>query len=41
MSAFNSAHVAQMIGYLNITALPVALLLNFKQATLQWKRVVL
>ena len=40
VSAFNSAHVAQMIGYLNITALPVALLLNFKQATLQWKRVV-
>lgn len=30
-----------MIGHLKITALPVALLLNFKQAALQWKRVVL
>jgi GxxExxY protein len=41
VSAFNEAHVAQMLGYLNITGLSVALLFNFKQATLQWKRVVL
>lgn len=39
-TAFNEAHVAQMIGYLNITGLEVALLLNFKHASLQWKRVV-
>jgi len=36
----NDAHTAQMIGYLNITHLQVALLLNFKHATLRWKRVV-
>jgi hypothetical protein len=30
-----------MIGYLNITNLKLALLLNFKYARLQWKRVVL
>jgi len=39
-SAFNEAHVAQMIGYLNITGLELALLLNFKNARLDWKRVV-
>ncbi len=38
---FNDSHVAQMIGYLNITGLHVALLVNFKFAKLQWKRVVL
>jgi GxxExxY protein len=37
---FNDAHVSQMLGYLNITGLEVALLLNFKHASLQWKRVV-
>jgi len=29
-----------MIGYLNITGLDVALLLNFKNAKLDWKRIV-
>jgi len=29
-----------MIGYLNITGLEVGLLLNFKNARLEWKRVV-
>ena len=38
-AAFNDSHVAQMLGYLNITGLQVALLLNFKEATLHWKRV--
>jgi hypothetical protein len=33
-------HIAQMLGYLNITGLEVALLLNFKEAALTWKRVV-
>lgn len=37
---FNDAHLAQMIGYLAITELQVALLLNFKHADLRWKRVV-
>jgi GxxExxY protein len=40
VTAFNEAHVAQMIGYLNITQLELAILLNFKQARLGWKRVV-
>jgi GxxExxY protein len=38
--AFNETHIAQMIGYLNITGLEVALLLNFKEAKLTLKRVV-
>jgi GxxExxY protein len=40
VTAFNDTHIAQMIGYLNITGLEVALLLNFKEAKLEWKRVV-
>jgi GxxExxY protein len=40
VSAFNEAHVAQMIGYLTISRLELALLLNFKSARLEWKRVV-
>jgi|ERR1043166_701219 GxxExxY protein len=40
VSAFNDTHIAQMLGYLNITGLEVALLLNFKDAKLHWKRVV-
>jgi GxxExxY protein len=37
---FHDTHIRQMIGYLAITKLQVALLLNFKHAKLQWKRVV-
>lgn len=40
-SGFSDSHHAQMIGYLNITGLQLALLLNFKFAQLKWKRVVL
>lgn len=40
VTAFNDTHVAQMLGYLNITNLQVALLLNFKESKLDWKRVV-
>lgn len=40
VSAFNDTHVSQMIGYLNITGLRLALLLNFKNAKLTWKRIV-
>ena len=40
VSAFNDAHYAQMIGYLQITGLKLALLLNFKSAKLDWKRIV-
>lgn len=40
VTCFTEAHVAQMIGYLNITGLDLALLLNFKAARLEWKRVL-
>ena len=40
VTAFNDTHVAQMMGYLAITERRLALLLNFKRATLEWKRVV-
>jgi GxxExxY protein len=40
VEAFNDTHVRQMIGYLAITKLQLALLLNFKHAKLEWKRIV-
>lgn len=40
VTAFHETHVAQMLGYLSITGLKLALLLNFKNAKLQWKRIV-
>ncbi len=40
VTAFSDSHVAQMTGYLAKTGLRLALLLNFKYAKLQWKRVV-
>ena len=40
VASFNDTHAAQMIGYLAITGLPLALLLNFKHAKLDWRRVV-
>ncbi len=39
VTAFNDSHVAQMLGYLNITGLKTALLLNFKYNKLGIKRV--
>jgi GxxExxY protein len=40
VSTFNDADLAQMLGYLSITKLRLALLLNFKHAELKWQRVV-
>ena len=40
VTSFTDTHTAQMIGYLSITGLELALLLNFKNARLDWKRVV-
>ena len=40
VETFGDTHVRQMIGYLAISKLQLALLLNFKNATLQWKRIV-
>ena len=39
VTAFNDSHLAQMLGYLNITGLDTGLLLNFKFAKLGIKRV--
>ncbi len=40
VECFNETHVAQMLGYLSVTGLHLALLLNFKYADLRTKRVV-
>ena len=40
VACFTETHVAQMIGYLNITGLDLALLINFKDARLEWMRVL-
>ncbi len=37
---FNDTHIAQMLGYLNITGLHLAILLNFRESKLSFKRVV-
>ncbi|MCC5849022.1 MAG: GxxExxY protein [Verrucomicrobia bacterium] len=39
VTAFTESHVAQMLGYLNITGLKTGLLLNFKYAKLGIKRI--
>jgi GxxExxY protein len=40
VAGFNEAHIAQMVGYLAISGLELAILLNFKSARLEWKRVI-
>lgn len=40
VTEFNDSHIAQMIGYLGICDMKLALLINFKFATLKWKRVL-
>jgi len=40
VASFNDTHFAQVIGYLNITRLDLALFINFKNARLEWKRVL-
>jgi GxxExxY protein len=40
VTSFTDTHLAQMTGYLAITGLQLALLINFKNAQLEWKRVV-
>ena len=39
VTSFNDSHLAQMLGYLNITGIKTALLLNFKYSRLQIKRI--
>jgi GxxExxY protein len=40
VTAFHDTHLAQMLGYLSITGLRLALLLSFKNSKLDWKRVI-
>ena len=40
VSCFTDTHIAQMVGYLNITGLYLGLLINLKNAHLDWKRVL-
>ena len=40
ITEFHDTHTAQMLGYLNITGLQLAILLDFKHAKLDWKRIV-
>jgi GxxExxY protein len=40
VTSFTETHIAQMTGYLAITGLQLALLLDFKYARLEWKRIV-
>jgi GxxExxY protein len=40
VTAFNESHIAEMLGYLNITGLEVAILLSFKESKLRWKRIL-
>jgi GxxExxY protein len=37
---FHEAHVRQMLSYLTVTGMELALLVNFKHATLRWKRII-
>jgi GxxExxY protein len=37
---FAESHLAQVLGYLKISKLQLGLLLNFKYASLDWKRIV-
>jgi GxxExxY protein len=40
VESVRETHMRRMIGYLAITKLKPALLLNFKRAKLEWKRIV-
>jgi GxxExxY protein len=41
VESINNEHIGQMLNYMRITGLKVGLLLNFKHARLQWRKVVL
>jgi GxxExxY protein len=41
VECFNDSHISQMIGYLKITGLRVGLLINFKHASIQIKRITI
>jgi GxxExxY protein len=37
---FSPTHISQMLGYLAVTRLQLAVLLNFKHSDLRWRRIV-
>jgi GxxExxY protein len=39
VSSFTETHSAQMTGYLAVSGLQLAILINFKNAKLEWKRI--
>ena len=39
-TSFTETHLAKMLGYLAISGLELAMLLNFKESKLTWKRVI-
>ena len=39
--AITDDHIGQVLNYLKITGLKAGLIMNFKHAKLQWKKVVL
>lgn len=41
VDAITNDHIGQMLNYLRITGLKVGLLVNFKHARLQWRKVIL
>lgn len=41
VEAITDEHIGQVLNYLKITGMQVGLILNFKHAKLQWKKVVL
>jgi GxxExxY protein len=40
VDGFNQDHFAQMLGHLAITGFQLAMLINFKHASLRWKRIL-
>lgn len=40
VESFNDSHMKQVYGYLAVTGIELGLLLNFKYAKLQWKRII-
>lgn len=40
LSGLDNSHIAQVITYLTATGLPVGLLINFGQRSLEWRRIL-
>ena len=40
LRSLDNSHIAQIIGYLAVTGLPLGLLINFGARSLQWRRIL-